>query len=243
MRIDKRKKILGIIPARGGSKGVPCKNIRVVAGKPLIAWTIKEAKKSEHIEQLIVSSEDDEIIAVAKEFGCEAPFVRPMELAQDETPGIEPIKHAINFYLNNGVYFDYIICLQCTSPLRTVSDIDGAIELCLKSNADSVVSVCEAEHSPYWMKKVDERGCIANFIDDGMKYARRQDLPKVYRINGAFYMATPELIMKTNNWYSKETRAFIMDNMHSIDIDSELDFIVVETVLKQKGYEYIEYGR
>lgn len=235
LRVDKGKKILAIIPARGGSKGVPSKNIRVVAGKPLIAWTIKEAKKSEYIDQLILSSEDDEIIAVAKAFGCQAPFVRPMELARDETPGIVPIKHAINFYLNNGVYFDYIICLQCTSPLRMVNDIDGAIELAFKSNADSVVSVCESEHSPYWMKKVDERGCVSNFIDDGMKYTRRQDLPKVYRINGAFYMATPALILKTNDWYSKGTKAFIMDNLRSIDIDSEMDFLVVEAILKSKG--------
>jgi CMP-N-acetylneuraminic acid synthetase len=235
LRVYKGKKILAIIPARGGSKGVLRKNIRVVAGKPLIAWTIEEAKKSEYIDQLIVSSEDDEIIAVAKAFGCEVPFVRPMELARDETPGIAPIKHAINFYLNNGVYFDYIVCLQCTSPLRMVNDIDGAIELALRSNADSVVSVCEAEHSPYWMKKVDEKGCMSNFIDDGIKYTRRQDLPKVYRINGAFYMATPELILKTNDWYSKGTKAFIMDKLRSIDIDSELDFLVVDAVLQKKG--------
>lgn len=123
-------KILAIIPARGGSKGVPRKNIRDLAGKPLIAWTIEEAKKSKYITRLILSSEDEEIIEAAKKYGCEVPFVRPIELAQDNTPGIEPVLHAIE----KCPGYDYVLLLQPTSPLRTVEDIDGCIEFLLNKN-------------------------------------------------------------------------------------------------------------
>lgn len=233
--MNRRKKILGIIPARGGSKGLPSKNILIFLGKPLIEWTIEQALKSKHLDKLIVSTDDEKIAAVSKKSGAEVPFIRPAELAKDDTPSIEPIKNVINFYLDNGFNFDYIVCLQCTSPLRTTNDINNAIELCIKSGADSVVSVCEVKYSPYWMKKVDENGYISNFIQNGEKYARRQDLPKVYRLNGAFYMATTALILESNSWYNEKTKAFIMDNIRSIDIDTELDFIIAEVILKQRN--------
>lgn len=141
-------KILAIIPARGGSKGVPRKNIRELAGKPLIAWTIEEAKKSKYIDRLILSTEDDEIIEVAKQYGCEVPFKRPIELAQDDTPGIDPVLHAIE----QCPGYDYVVLLQPTSPLRTVDDIDGCIEQLLSSDGTNFcVSVTEPEKSPYWM--------------------------------------------------------------------------------------------
>lgn len=118
---------LAVIPARGGSKGIPRKNIREIAGKPLIAWSIEEAKKSKYITKLILSSDDKEIIDVAKQYGCEAPFVRPKALAADETPGVDPILHAIE----QCPGYDYVVVLQPTSPLRTVENIDGAIEMLL----------------------------------------------------------------------------------------------------------------
>lgn len=141
------KKILAIIPARGGSKGVPRKNIRALCGKPLIAWTIEEMKKSKYIDHSIVSTEDDEIKKVAESFGGNVPFMRPQELARDDTPGIEPVLHAIDKLPD----YDYVILLQVTSPLRTVEDIDGAIELCINRQAKSCVSITETEHSPYWL--------------------------------------------------------------------------------------------
>ena len=122
------KTILAIIPARGGSKGIPRKNIKPLAGKPLIAWTIEEAKKSKYIDRLILSSEDEEIIRIAKKWGCEVPFVRPKEFAEDETSGIEPILHAIETLSEK---YDYVCLLQPTSPLRTVNDIDGCIKKCI----------------------------------------------------------------------------------------------------------------
>jgi len=229
----KGKSILAVIPARAGSKSIPQKNIRYLLGKPLIAWTIEEAKKSKYIDKLILSSENKKIIEISKIYGCEVPFIRPSELAQDDTPGIAPIKHAIKFYVNTK--FDYIICLQCTSPLRMVKDIDNAIELCIESNTNSLVSVCEVKHHPYWMKTIDKNGHLSNLIDGDVEYFRRQDLPKIYRLNGAFYMATPDIILGTNSWFTPNTKFFIMNEISSIDIDSELDFLFAEFLLKNSA--------
>lgn len=179
------KSVLAIIPARGGSKGVPRKNIRLVAGKPLIAWTIEEAKKSRYIDRLILSSDDREIIEVAEEWGCEAPFVRPAEISQDVTPGIEPVIHAIQSLAG----FDYVVLLQPTSPLRTFMDIDGCLELCVQKGIPACVSVVEPEKSPYWMYKLDADGRMQPLLETGQNFERRQDLPKVYVLNGAVYVA------------------------------------------------------
>jgi len=180
------KSVLAIIPARGGSKGVPRKNIRLLAGKPLIAWTIGEAKKSKYIDRLILSSEDEEIIQVAREWGCEAPFVRPKELAQDDTPGIEPVLHAIDI-LNDK--YDYVVLLQATSPLRTANDIDGCIETCTFSNKQPCVSVTEVSEHPYWMYTINSSNHLDQFVKQRNEIYRRQELPKVYILNGAVYVA------------------------------------------------------
>lgn len=215
------KSILAIIPARGGSKGVPQKNIRDLCGKPLIAWTIEEAKKSKYIDRLILSSEDDEIIAVAKQWGCEVPFVRPKELAQDDTPGIAPVLHAVDALTEK---YDYVVLLQATSPLRIVDDVDGAIEWCMQHNAKSCVAVSEASESPYWMFKIAQDSKLMNLIDDDREYVKRQDLPKCYLLNGAVYVAETNWLIKTKNFKSEETVGYIMPIERSVDIDCEMDF-------------------
>lgn len=226
--------ILGIIPARGGSKGLPGKNIAIVHGKPLIAWTIEEAKRSKFISKLIVSSDDQKIIDVATKYGADAPFVRPKELALDNTPGIDPIKHALAYYSNKGATYDYVVCLQCTAPLRTIDDIDGAISMCISRQASSVVSVCEVEHSPNWMVKVDADGKLSPYDQKGFQTARRQDAPKIYRLNGAIYMAKSELIMGNGSWYSNDTLAYIMDAERSVDIDSHMDMHLADLLLSKR---------
>lgn len=223
------KTILAIIPARGGSKGIPGKNIKQLADKPLIAWTIEEAKKSKYIDRLILSSEDEEIISVAKEWGCEVPFVRPKELALDETPGIEPVIHAINTLVEK---YDYVCLLQPTSPLRKVEDIDGCIEKCVKNNADSCVSVTEVDKHPYWMyEKGSDEKLISLFKDRFV--TRRQDLPKVYILNGAIYLGKSEFILEKHTLINTETIAFEMNKQESIDIDTYDDFEKVEACLKK----------
>lgn len=222
-----KPKILAIIPARGGSKGVPRKNIRDLAGKPLIAWTIEEAKKSRYIDRLILSSEDDEIIEVAKQYGCEVPFKRPLELAQDDTPGIEPVLHAIE----QCPGYDYVVLLQPTSPLRTVGDIDGCIEKLLSNGGDFCVSVTEPEKSPYWMYTVSNDRMVPLMPQEDF-VTRRQDLPKVFALNGAIYVGKSNSLIKEKSFLTEYTLGFTMNQINSVDIDTEFDLSYCEFLLK-----------
>ena len=221
------KSVLAIIPARGGSKGVPRKNVKILAGKPLISWTIEEAKKSKYIDRLILSSDDEEIIRVAKRWGCEVPFVRPKELAQDDTPGIEPVLHA----LSELTGYKFVLLLQPTSPFRTVEDIDVAIEACLKNNADTCVSVSKVEKSPYWMYEVDEYKVMKPLLNPEQIYNSRQLLPTIYSLNGAIYLSSCDWLRKDKRFINDKTFPYIMPVNRSIDIDSELDFIVAECLM------------
>jgi CMP-N,N'-diacetyllegionaminic acid synthase len=169
------KTVLAIIPARGGSKGIPRKNIVSLAGKPLLAWSIEAAKKSKYIDRLILSSEDEEIINIASAWGCDIPFLRPIELARDETPMIEPILHALDTLKDD---FFYIVLLQPTSPLRSFTDIDGCIELCHRNQAPACVSITETGKSPYWMYQIDEAGHLLPLLKSRTQFSRRQDVPR-----------------------------------------------------------------
>ena len=223
------KSILAIIPARGGSKGIPRKNIKMLAGKPLIAWTIEEAKKSKYIDRLILSSEDDEIISVAKEWGCEVPFKRPIELAQDNTPGVEPVIHAINTLTEK---YDYVCLLQPTSPLRKVEHIDGCIEKCINNNAESCVSVSEVDKHPYWMYEIDNEDLLIPLLD-GKNVSRRQDLPRGYALNGAVYVSRYNQILEQKKFVTKGTISYVMDKRSSIDIDEQIDFNLCDLIIRE----------
>lgn len=224
----KGKSVLAVIPARGGSKRVSRKNIRALAGKPLIAWTIEEAKKSKYIDRLILSSEDKEIISVAEKWGCEVPFVRPRELAQDDTPGIEPVLHAIKILPG----YDYIALLQPTSPLRSSYDIEQCIEMCVNQQAISCVSVTEVDKSPYWMYYINSKSILFPFlINIANQNKCRQKMPKVYVLNGAVYVAKTKWLIKKKTFIYDRTLAFIMPKERSIDIDNELDFSFTEFIL------------
>ncbi|MED4552331.1 acylneuraminate cytidylyltransferase family protein [Lysinibacillus capsici] len=219
-------KILAVIPARGGSKGMPRKNIREIGGKPLLAWTIEEAKKSKYIERIILSSEDDEIINIAKEYGCDVPFVRPKELATDDATSVDSILHAINECKG----YDYVVLLQPTSPLRTVEDIDGCIELVLKEKTDFSVTVTVPENSPYWMYTL-ENGNLKALIQQDNFATRRQDLPKAYALNGAVYVANVKALCEQKTFLTETTKAYIMPHSRSFDIDTEIDFKICEYLL------------
>ena len=234
MLLINNKTVLAIIPARGGSKGVPRKNIRTLCGKPLIAWTIEEALKCQYIDRLLVSTEDQEIAAVAKKYGAEVPFLRPEDLARDETPGIEPILHAINWLEEHEQFVPDLTCtLQCTSPFRIAGQISEALEKLLAGPYDSIVSVCESEVNPYWMKKIDD-GKLKDFMQTAVKYTRRQDLPKVYLLNGALYIAWTSLLVKNKSWYTEKTIPYVMDRVSSLDIDDLFDFKIAEYLMKEK---------
>jgi N-acylneuraminate cytidylyltransferase len=216
------QKVLGIIPARGGSKTIPRKNLKVLAGKPLIAWTIEEAQKSQYLDRLILSSEDAEIIQTAQEWRCEVPFIRPSELARDDTPGIEPVIHALNTLKED---YDYIVLLQPTSPLRTTKDIDDCIRYCIQEKALVCVSVSLTDHHPYWMHTINQHQRLCPLLSAGSSISRRQDLPPIYVENGAIYVAKTDYIHKEKNFITEETLAYIMPPDRSWDIDNEMDFL------------------
>jgi CMP-N,N'-diacetyllegionaminic acid synthase len=226
--VTNKKKVLAVITARGGSKGLPGKNVKELAGKPLIAWTIEAANKSKYIDHLILSSEDSDIIDVSKEWGCNVPFVRPLKLAQDDNVSIEVLLHAID----QVDYYDYVVLLQPTSPLRTCDDIDGCIELCLKKKANVAVSVTEQEKSPYWMFNVDAKTSKMAPLMGREIVGRRQELPKVYSLNGAVYFVKCDWLKVNRTFFSPETIAYEMPKERSFDIDTELDFRICEYFLK-----------
>lgn len=224
------KKVLAIISARGGSKGVPRKNIRDFAGKPLLAWTIEAARKSKYIDRLVLSSDNQEIIEVAEKIGCEIPFVRPANLALDQTPGIDPVIHA----LGEITGYDIVVLLQPTSPFRTAEDIDGCIENIVSYSFPSCVSVSEVDQSPHWMYTVDENRKLHSLIPQESIVTRRQDLPTVYKLNGAVYVAEIEWLKVSKSFLTENTGSYIMPKSRSYDIDTEEDFVIGEQLLKQQ---------
>lgn len=231
------KKILAIIPARGGSKRLPDKNILPLNGKPLIGWSIEEAQKSQYIDTTIVSSDSINILDVASKFGSNIPFKRPSELAQDESRSIDVVIHALEYYKE----YEYVILLQPTSPLRNVQDIDGAIEHFFKKEATSVIGVCEVEHSPLWSNTLDDNLSMNDFLDDKYNNSRSQDLPLYYRINGAFYMSKVESVKRNETFFvKKDIYAYVMSQEHSADIDTKLDFIVAHALLRENELEEIK---
>ncbi|NQF13276.1 acylneuraminate cytidylyltransferase family protein [Brevibacillus sp. HB1.3] len=223
-------KVLAIIPARGGSKGVPRKNIRELSGKPLIAWTIEEAKKSLYIDRVIVSTDDEEIAEVAREWGCEVPFLRPSEFAQDHAPGIDPVLHAMEMLPG----YDYAMLLQPTSPLRIAEDIDACLEHCVKQGANACVSVSLTDKSPYWMYHLSETNGLLPVLHSDQPVLRRQDAPDVYVLNGAVYVARSNWLQQTRTYLQAETIGFVMPKERSFDIDTQFDFTFVETVMNEK---------
>lgn len=226
---DMNNEILAIIPARGGSKGLPGKNIKLLNGKPLICYTIEEARKSSFIHCVVVTTDDQEIAEISKKSGAEV-IIRPPALALDESPVIDAVFHVLK---NMDGEPDIIVLLQATSPLREVKDIDGAIRLYLGGQCDSLMSVCPAEHSPYWYFNIKD-GLLTPLFDERFLNTRRQELPSAYRPNGAIYIISPENLKKNKSFYCNRTLAYIMTAKSSIDIDEEIDFHIAEQLMKWK---------
>jgi N-acylneuraminate cytidylyltransferase/CMP-N,N'-diacetyllegionaminic acid synthase len=229
-----KNKIIAIIPARGGSKGLPRKNIKPLAGRPLIYYTIYEALKSNYLDRIIVSTEDEEIAKISKDCGAELPFMRPKELAMDNTPTLPVLQHAIHYLEEKENYYpDIIVLLEPTSPLRNNKDIDSAIKKFIESRYNTVVTVCKVDYPPHWVYKL-EGGKLKPFIKNGKKITRRQDAPDLYRLNGAIYVIKRDLIMIENKILCDNMDGVIMPLEKSIDIDSELDFFIAEKLMKEK---------
>lgn len=229
------KRILATIPARGGSKGLPGKNIRSLAGKPLIAWSIEAAFGSRYLDKVLVSTDSPEIAETAGRFHAEVPFLRPAHLATDEAKGLDAVLHAIQWLENHGESYDLVMILQPTSPLRTVRDIDRAIELFFQKNASAIVSVCPCDHHPWWSNRLPENGNMGRFLRPEVLGANRQELPEFYRLNGAIYLADIHLLKETDSFYGDRTFAHVMEAQNSVDIDTLLDFKLAELLLTEKN--------
>jgi len=230
----KGKEILAVIPARGGSKGLPGKNIKLIAGKPLIAWSIEAAKESRYVDEVIISTDSQEIADVAASWGGNVPFLRPAELATDEARGIDVILHAINWMRSHTSRFSLVVVLQPTSPLRTSEDIDNAVELYFGKNANAIVSVCKAEHHPWWSNTLQEDGDMKNFLRPETQNTNRQDLPTYFRLNGALYLADINFLERSNTFISEGTFAYLMPQEKSVDIDTHTDFLLAEILLTEQ---------
>lgn len=222
--------MIAIITARGGSKGLPRKNVLPFCGKPLIAHTIEAAQNSLAIDRIIVSTDDAEIARVAREFGAEVPFMRPAELASDAASSRDVILHALLFLEAKDRPVDAFCLLQPTSPLRTATDIDGAFKIFQEKNADSVLSITPYDHPVQWAVEVQDNGTLQP--RDKTMSGRRQDLVEYYRPNGAVYMFRTDFFKKTETYFGANSYGYCMPLERSVDIDTPLDFVIAETVFK-----------
>ncbi len=228
---SKDRLVLALITARGGSKGLPRKNIMLAGNKPLIAWTVEAALSAKIVSRVVLSSDDEEIIAAAKTAGCDIPFIRPAHLAIDMASSIDVVLHA----LEQLPGFEYVILLQPTSPLRNAADIDSAFTLMLESAEHSCVSVCEADQSPYWMYQLTVDNKLERLIPEIGEINRRQDLPKVYVLNGAIYIARVDWLLEKKKFVSSETVAYLMPKERSLDIDTAQDFEIFRSKIEGRS--------
>ncbi len=228
--------VLAVIPARGGSKGLPGKNLRMLAGRPLIAWTIGDALASGCLDRVVVSTDAPDIAAEARRRGAEVPFLRPAELAGDATPTLPVLRHAVaELEAREGYRPGLVVALQPTSPLRGPESIREAVAKMADPRVDSVVSVCPAEHSPYLLRRLEGDRAVPFLDVDPLRGGlRRQDLPPVYRLNGAVYAFRRDNLLGDEP-YGAEVRAVVMENWRSVDIDREEDLVVAEAFLRHFG--------
>lgn len=228
----KGKKIVCVIPARSGSKGLPGKNIKKVLGKPLIAYSIEQARGAKYIDRVIVSTDSKKIAGIARRSGAEVPFLRPKRLAGDKSGTIDVLLHAVDWLEKQEKFaFDILVLLHVTAPLRSAEDIDRSIELLFKKNTDNVFSVTEAHRNPYFnMVEFNRSGKVA-LIKKG-RYANRQSAPRVFDINSSIYVWWKDVLKNRKSLFPGHTRIYRMPKERSVDIDDCIDLTIVEMLLK-----------
>lgn len=234
--MNKDKRVLGIVTARGGSKRLPEKNILPLAGKPMIAWTLEAAQQASSLAKVVVSTDSLGIAQVCEHYGVPVPWLRPAALATDTATTKSVIEHALEQEENQGKQYDAIMILQPTSPLRTAEDIDNAVALYRQKNAQGVTSVSPVEHPPQWINTLPEDLSLKGFLSKDVVGKRSQTLPQYYRLNGAVTMMDAQAVRDKKDFWSLDgIYAYLMDPMRSVDIDSELDFLLAETILTRQG--------
>ncbi len=226
-------KNIAIITARSGSKGLPDKNIRELCGKPLIAYSIEAAIESGVFDTVMVSTDSEKYADISEKYGAEIPFLRSEEMSSDSAGSWDTVREVLDRYEERGQRFDTVCLLQPTSPLRTFEDIQAAYRLFEEKNADSVIGVCEAEHTPLWMNKLDDSLRMDGFIPEEIDSLPRQALPTYYRINGAIYIVSVSRLRSKESLYDNGY-AYVMPAERSVDIDGIIDFKLAETLMGVK---------
>lgn len=226
-------RVLGLIPARGGSKGVPRKNIRLLRGKPLLQYTAEAALAAGRLTHTILSTDDEEIAAAGRACGVDVPFLRPAALAGDTTPMLPVVQHALRWFDEQGSRFDAVCLLQPTSPLRRASDIDRCIEMLITSGTDSVVTVLPvpAEYNPHWVYLRNQDGTLHLSTGEAAPIARRQDLPAAFHREGSVYVSRREAVLELGSLYGRSTMGHLMQAEDSVNIDEESDWTLAESRL------------
>lgn len=234
MMVDENKpsgRVLGLIPARGGSKGLPGKNLALLGRKPLIAWTIEAALDAETINDVVVSTDAEEIATAAVDAGAMVPFMRPSELAEDDTSMLDVVLHALDVLEERGRHYDSVALLQPTSPLRRSRHIEEAAALKHHRAAEAVVSVVEMEHSPLWSNTLPPDGNMADFLRPEISGSRRQDLPTHFRLNGAIYLIDTGTLRTERAFVGGFAVAYLMPREASVDVDNAIDLEFAEFLL------------
>ena len=230
----KGKSVLCVIPARSGSKGLPGKNIKELNGKPLVAWPIEAAQQSSSIDEIVVSTDSEEIASIARNFDLTIPFIRPRALAQDTSTTFSVMEHALNFFKKQKTKFDYIVCLEPTSPLTTYLDIDRALNMLdeNRSIAASIVGVSKVENAhPVFDARINKLGLITPFQGNKFRFYRRQDIEELYYFEGSLYISDTNVLLKEKSFYHDRTLPFIVPRWKSLEIDEIVDFICAEAIL------------
>ncbi|WP_233879568.1 acylneuraminate cytidylyltransferase family protein [Virgibacillus halodenitrificans] len=227
------KKILAIIPARSGSKGLKDKNIKELNGKPIIAYTIEAAIESGVFTDIIVSTDSEKYADIAKAHGAKVPFLRPDDLATDCATSTDMISYTLGELQEQGQAYDYFMLLQPTSPLRGAKDIVNAVSALFEKKANAIVSVCEAEHSPLLTNTLDDSLRMDDFLKNEFN-KRRQDLPNFYRLNGAIYLSCTDYFLKYQNFYKECCFAYVMSQENSLDVDTMIDFKLVQVLMEDR---------
>lgn len=228
------KKIVAIITARSGSKGVKDKNIKLLNGKPMIAYTIETAIESGIFDRIIVSTDSQKYADIAIEYGAEVPSLRPEELSKDNTSSVDAILYTLDLLESHGEYYDYFMLLQPTSPLRTAKNIVEAVDLCFEKDTLSVLSMTKCDHPPEWSCQLDDKLDLTVLYNQ-IKATRRQDVLPYYQLNGAIYFININEFKESRSFFKNNSVAYIMDKENSLDVDDIYDFMLAESVMKLKG--------
>jgi len=237
----KNNRVLAIIPARGGSKGLPKKNIKEILGMPLIAWTIKQAQNCEYIDKIYVSTDSKEIASVSEEYGVNIPKLRPKHLAEDTSSSVDLVNYIIEDLETEGEVFDYIVLLEPTSPMRRRGDIGNALELAINhSDADGVISVgaVHMEH-PTTVKRVQSDGYITSYLQSKREIVQRQQLEDVYFPYGVAYIIKTEVFLEKHAFYTDKILPYYIERWQNYEVDDIYDFLCIESIMKEKRSELL----